>query len=157
MPLEVRLAETKEDAEAVFSLYRQMHAEGCVPPSAFHALKTMTNVMRLVSGPGSCVLMAMDGDDVAGVLSLYEEAYWWSEDRHITDKGLYVRPEWRDGGALDLLLNAAKNLSDDTGLPVYLTIFNARRRRGGRSGWERVGATLGYINHGATIAHFPEG
>lgn len=154
--LEVRLAEGEADAIAAFKAYQQMHAEGCVP-GAFDPLKTLTNVLRFIKGPGSVVLLAMDGDTLAGVLTLAESSYWYNQtDKWLCDKGLYVLPEHRNGEAFALLLDAAKSISDDTGLAVFIFINNGNRKRGGRSPWERVGLTLGYENRGAILAHSPE-
>jgi hypothetical protein len=136
--------------------YRQMHDEGGVP-GTFSPVKTLTNLFRFMKGPGSVLLLVMDGDVVAGVLVLCESGYWFSEDgRFLEDKGLYVVKDYRDGDALKLLLETAANVGDDAKLPVFITINNGRRTRGGRSAWERVGATLGYVNRGATLAHYPE-
>lgn len=156
MALELRIAENMLDVVLVFRAYKQMHEEGLVPGS-FKDEKVLGNVLRLMQGPGSIVLMVMDGDKLAGVISLIEQSYWYSEDRHLIDKGLYVLPEYRDGESLKMLMDAAKNAAEDLGLPCYLFVFNAKRPRGGRrSEWERVGATLGYTNRGAILAHFPE-
>jgi hypothetical protein len=156
MALELRMAENERDAVLVFRAYKQMHEEGLVP-GALNERKLLFRVLGMVKTPGSVVLMVMDGDTLAGVISLYEQSYWYSDDRHLIDKGLYVVPEYRDGAAFDMLLDAAKSLSDDLGIPCFLFIFNAKRKRGGqRSGWERAGATLGYTNRGAILAHHPE-
>lgn len=155
MALDLRIAENEQDAVLAFQAYKQMHDEGGVP-GGFVPLKTLTNILRMMKGPGSCVLMAMDGEKLAGIISLYQQAYWYGDDRHLIDKGLYVLPEYRDSEALDLLMSSAQHLSDDLGIPCYLFIFNAKRRRGALSKWERIGATLGYTNRGAIIAHFPE-
>lgn len=156
MAVEVRMAEGEEDAIRAFRLYKQMHDEGSVP-GTFHPLKTLSHILRFINGPDSLVLLAMEGGQAVGVLSLVKAGLWWSEDgRFFEDKGLYVVPEHRDGEALKLLLDDVVNLSNDTGIPVFITINSGRRRRGGRSEWERIGATLGYVNRGATLAHFPE-
>jgi len=144
----IKLAEGDVDAIHAFRAYQTMHGEGLVP-GAFDALKTLTNVLRMVRGPGSAVLLAMDGEACAGVLSLWEDGYWWNHERHLIDKGLYVYPAYRDGEAFGLLLNAAKQASDDAGLPLYITIRNLKRPRGHHS-------VRGFINLGATLAHFPE-
>lgn len=157
MPLELRIAETEQDAVLAFRAYKQMYDEGLVPGS-FHGVKVLTRLLRMVQGPGSCVFMVMDDDKLAGVVSLWREPYWYGfdDDLHLADKGLYVLPEYRDGEAFQMLLDAAQNASDTLGLPCFLTVFNFKRRRGGRSKWERLGATLGWPNRGAVIAHFPE-
>lgn len=155
MPIELRIGENEQDAVLTFKAYKAMHDEGLVPGS-FDPVKTLRNVLRMVKEPGACVLMVMDGPELAGVLSLYEDGYWWSHDTHLTDKGLFIYPDYRDGEAFAVLMEAAARTSDDLGLPVFITVFNGRRKRGGRSKWERVGATLGYDNRGATIAHYPE-
>ena len=155
MAIEVRMAEDEVDAVIAYRGLKQMHGEGGIP-GTFDDLKVLTNVLRMVKGPGSVVFLAMDGDELAGVLPLWEQGYWYSTDRHLIDKGFYVVPAHRGGEAGKLLLEMAKRTADDTGLPIFITIFNGRRRRGGRSDWERLGATLGYHPQGAVLAHFPE-
>jgi hypothetical protein len=149
MALELRMAENERDAVLVFRAYKQMHAEGLAPGSLSDR-KMLFGVLGMVKGQGSAVLMAMDGDKLAGVLSLYEQGYWYSdEDRHLIDKGLYVLPEYRESGALDLLLDAAAAASDDAGLPCFIFRLDHkfRRHRGGRSKWKRGGNIL---------IHYPE-
>lgn len=155
--IEVRLAESKEDVVLAYQAYAAMHGEGLAPPDAtLSPLKTLTNLFRFMSDPGSVLLLAMDGASVAGVLVLAESTYWFSETgRYISDKGLYVLPQYRGGEAAKVLLSAAQEAGDDAGCPVFITIINERRKRGSRSDWERIGATLGYINKGATLAHYP--
>src|SRR3954469_15569803 len=128
MPVEIRFAEDEVDAVLAFRAYTQMYDEGLVPGS-FSPVKTLTNVLRCMKGPGSVVLLAMDDDLVAGVLTLAEETCWFSEDaRVIGDKGLYVTKEYRNSEAAKLLLDAAKSVGDDAGLPVFITINSGRRK-----------------------------
>lgn len=155
MPVEVRSADGEADAILVYRAFKAMHQEGGIP-GPFHDLKVLTNVLRLVNGPGSVVLMAMDGDTLHGVLGLYQQTYWFNEEAFLEDKGFYVLPEHRDGAAFDALLTEAKALSDTTGLSIYITLNNGLRKRGGRSKWERRGMTLGYHPQGAVLAHSPE-
>lgn len=149
-----RLAEDDADAILVFRTYIEMHDEGCVP-GPIDKVKTLTNCIAMVQGPKSAVLMAMDGDEIAGVLALVEDGYWWNTERCLADKGLYVRKNFRGTDAIDILLSEAIALSDQTGLPLYITINNLMRRRGGKSPWERLGITLGYHPQGAVLAHYP--
>jgi GNAT superfamily N-acetyltransferase len=154
--IEVTMAEGEVDAVLAFRAYSRMYEEGGIP-GTFSAVKTLTNILRFIKGPDTVVLLAIDGDLVAGVLTLAKESFWFSEDGcFIGDKGLYVLPEYRNGETIKALLEAAKTVSEDTGLMVLITINNEKRKRGGRSEWERIGATLGYINRGATLAHTPE-
>lgn len=157
MALELRIAETEQDAVLAFLAYKKMYDEGLVPGS-FYPVKVLARLLRMMQGPDSCVFMVMDGDKLAGVLSLWREPYWYGfdDDLHLSDKGLYVMPEYRGGETFNMLLDGAREASDTLGIPCYLTVFNFKRQRGGRSKWERLGATLGYINRGAVIAHFPE-
>lgn len=156
--ISVRLAETKDDVVLAYQAYAAMHAEGLAPADAtLSPLKVLTNLFRFMNGPASVLLLVMDGESLAGVLALVESGYWFSETgRFIEDKGLYVAPAYRDGDAIKLLLSAAQETGDDAGCPVFITIFNGQRKRGSHSQWERVGATLGYINKGAILAHYPE-
>jgi hypothetical protein len=155
--LEVRLAQDEADAMLVFHALKAFYDEGGVPGS-FDPVKVLANVLSMVKDRGRCALMAMDGDTLAGVLCLVESGpYWWSTtDRFIEDKGFYVYPQYEAGDAGKLLLETARALSDHRQMPVYISIFNARRKRGARSKWERVGATLDYNPRGAVLAHFPE-
>lgn len=157
MPIEIRLGEDEVDAVMAFRALKQMHEEGTVP-GGFDEVKVLSNLLRMVKGPNSAVLLAMDGEQLAGVLTLWQQDYWYSSaDRHLIDKGFYVLPEHRNSDAARQLLRAAMQVSEDTRQPVYITIFNGRRKRGGRSEWERLGATLGYNPQGAVLAHFPGG
>lgn len=161
MPLSLRLAEDHVDAVLIFRALKAMHDEDGVP-GEFIPIKVLTRLMRVINGPGddgganSAALMAMDGDELVGFLLLWEETFWFNESKFLGDKGLYVLPEHRGGDAGKLLLQGAIDASDDCGLPVFITINNGRRKRGSRSPWERVGATLGYTPRGATMAHFPK-
>lgn len=154
--IDIRMAEDDADIVLVFRAFLMMHAEGCVP-GPINQVKTLTNVARMVRGPNSAVIMAMAGDDeLAGVLALVEDGYWWNDDRFLADKGLYVLPNHRDGDAFERLLGAAAQAGDDAGMAVYLTINNIKRKRGGGSKWERIGATLAYTKQGAILAHTPQ-
>jgi len=155
--LEVIMAESDVDAFLALRAYERMHTEGTVP-GRLDPVKTFAHLLRWVKGPGSVVLLAMDGDNIVGALTLVESTSWFANDADtfLSDRGFYVMPEYRDGEAAKLLLDAAKTIGDDTKLPVFITINNGKRKRGGRSEWERVGATLGYLNRGATMAHYPE-
>lgn len=157
MALEVRMAADEVDAVLVFRALKAFHDGGGVP-GAFDPVKVLANVLSMVRDPGRTALMAMDGDIVAGVLCLVRAGnYWWSStDSFIEDKGFYVYPQYEGQDAGKLLLDEAKALSDHMRLPVFITVFNGRRKRGGRSQWERLGATLGYQPRGAVLAHFPE-
>lgn len=148
MALELRIAENEQDAVLAFRAYKEMHSDGFAPGS-FHPVKTLTNLLRVIKGPGSALLMAMDGDKLAGVLALIEQSYWYSEDRNLIDKGLYVLPEYRDSGALDILLDAAADLSDDLGIICFIFRLNGVSRRGASSQarWKRGGNI---------IIHFPK-
>jgi hypothetical protein len=149
------MAEGAQDAILAFRAYKEMH-EASDFPGTFSPVKTLTHILRFIQGPDSVVFLAFDGEDAIGVLTLTKGSFWFSEDGMcLEDKGLFVRAKHR-GEAGKLLLEAARDLSNDTGLIVFITIINGRRKRGGRSEWERIGATLGYSNLGATMAHFPE-
>lgn len=156
MPLELKVAESPEDIVMVFRAYKAMHDEG-LAPGTFDGGKALSRIMRWVAGPNSFVLMVMDGDNLAGVVTMIEETYWWSKDDScLADKGLYVLPEYRDGGAFELLLGAVRDASSDLGVPAAVTIQNIKRKRGARTAWERIGATLGFGILGAIIAHRKE-
>lgn len=155
MTIALHMADGPVDAIHAFKAYTAMYAEGLVP-GTFSAQKALTNVLRFVNGPDSVVMLAMDGAQCAGVLTLVKSGCWYSEtSRVMEDKGFYVLPTYRGGDARRVLLQGAIDLSDDTGLPVFITVNNGRRKRGTRSDWERIGVTLGYENRGATLAHFP--
>ena len=78
MAVEVHMAEGEIDAILAFRAYKLMYDEGGIP-GTFSPVKTLTHVLRFVQGPGSVVLLAMDGDLLAGVLTLTESGFWFSE------------------------------------------------------------------------------
>jgi hypothetical protein len=154
--MEVELAETDADAIAVHRILMMMDAEGCGPVPADPA-DAMQFIFEMMHTDGSCVLMAMDEGALVGTIGLCTAPFWLNLSRSfISDRWLYVIPSHRDGSARKFLMRAAQQIGDDAGAPVYITINNGRRKRGPRSEWERLGATIGYQPLGAVIAHFPE-
>lgn len=144
--LTLKIAETEKDAMLAFIAYKAMHEEGLVP-GAFDAHKTLAYLLRWVKGPGSCVMLVMAGKKLAGILTLVEQAYWYGEDRHLIDKGLYVARDFRNSGALDILLDAAAQASDDLRLPCFIfrLDFKAKRNRSSNRKWKRGGNIM--IHH----------
>jgi hypothetical protein len=133
-----------------------MHAGGTVP-GEFSPNRTFKNLLRFMQGPGSCVLLAMDGDDCCGVLTLKVEQTWYSDTyRCIFEKGFFVRDDARGEGVCQALMEKAREVADDLKLDLFFTIFNVKRQRGSRGKWARVGETIGYTNRGAVIAHLQE-
>jgi GNAT superfamily N-acetyltransferase len=156
MAVEVREARDDVDCVLVHGAYMMMHAEGGIP-GRVDAQMAMEKVFRWRDGPGSVIFMAMDDDELVGILSVTEAKYWWNGDPFLEDKGFYVLPEYRGGEAGGLLLKAARDLSDGVGQDCYITIMNGLRQRGARSDWERAGFTIGYHPRGAVLVHRPEG
>jgi GNAT superfamily N-acetyltransferase len=83
------------------------------------------------------VLLALVGDDPAGVLMLAPDSYWFSDRIVLVDRMFYVRPQFRRQRVWHALLREAKAISAETGVPVYFvnssnTATNRKDRLYGR-------------------------
>lgn len=90
------------------------------------------------------ICVEQDGVPV-GAMILSEDPPWWSEANALWEAGFFVTPLSRGGtGAADLLIDTAKLIADDMGVPLFVTPMTEvdleRKDRWFRTkGFKRVG------------------
>jgi hypothetical protein len=103
------------------------------------------------SKDGSPMLLAFEGEELAGYLLLERRRWDYSDEPFLGDFGFYVRRSHRGGEVGKLLLRDAREVSRLAGMPLYLMIITPGRGRRTPSGMERVAAMVGYSPTGALI------
>ncbi len=88
-----------------------------------------------------------DSGELCGALLLHpmESGFWFSSAPFLQEIGFYVRPDKRASRAAVMLLDAAKAIADDIGLPLFSTPFSGvavdrKDKLFERSGFVRLGS-----------------
>jgi hypothetical protein len=158
----VRAADTsteeavRADAKAIFALsienYRESSlGEDLAPFDPIRCLQSIVNTIRT-----GHVWLAFDGEDLIGGLGVVEFDIWYSAATMLSERFFYIRPAYRDGKALRLILRKARATANARGLPLQLTIANAHKNRPPRNGLERIGSVLTYRPRGTAYLIAPE-
>jgi GNAT superfamily N-acetyltransferase len=98
------------------------------------------------------VLMAVHNCHLVGYLCIERAEHWYSDAPFLTDWGFYVLPQHRNGNVGPALLQEARLIAEQKGLPLFITINNPSRRRGGRTSMERAAALISFVPAGAALA-----
>lgn len=151
--LTIRPATSDEDCKTIMRLLIGMYDE--VGRAPIDPNKGFIEIYSVVHEQAA--FMVFDGENLVATCGLIqpEGGLWYSESTYITERWFYVRPEYRDAGeAVALLFEAARQLSDDTGLLVLLTVFNFKRSRP-RSPLARVAEKFAYRPAGSILSIQP--
>jgi GNAT superfamily N-acetyltransferase len=154
--IEIRGAKTEDDVVAIFQfLMRHMADEvALVVPDPHDVMRVVYELVTAEAG--GAVLMAMSGGTLVGVLGLEQSHWWYNRSRPmIFDRFFYVLPEHRSGDVGLALLQEARSIADSTDNILIVVPMNPNRRRGERTGMERVASLLRYIPGGSILAFHP--
>jgi GNAT superfamily N-acetyltransferase len=86
-------------------------------------LGMMFAAMQDILDNGVCLLAIDDSGTAVGTVGLAISDWWYSKDRYLGDKWLYVRPEARASRAGVALVKAAKAVAAASGLKLHLAAF----------------------------------
>ncbi|HWW46326.1 MAG TPA: hypothetical protein VNZ94_00605 [Xanthobacteraceae bacterium] len=124
--VEVRAAVSDQDAIAIHRMLMQNGHEIAIAP--VNPVKVMQEVYGLIKADaGAATLMAMDGDELVGVLGLVQVPFWYSDDHLIMDRIFYVLPANR-GTAGRRLVSAARSIADGAKQILMIAQTNPTRR-----------------------------
>ena len=101
------------------------------------------------------VVLAFDGDELIGGLGLVEFTIWYSSKTMLSERFFFIRPEYRQGEALRLILREARAIAAASDVALTLTIANAHKRRPPRNGLERIGDVLSFFPRGSAYVVAP--
>jgi GNAT superfamily N-acetyltransferase len=149
--LTIREPESEGDLEALHLLMMMQGAE-CAPVPVNPA-KVRDKVTEACANPDShWILLAVQDGHLAGFLNLCRSGFWYSDAAMVMDWGFYVLPAHRNGDVGPALLQEARRIADQQGLPLYIFVNNPTRRRGAKSTMERAAALLSFVPSGAVLA-----
>jgi hypothetical protein len=117
--MEVRLCEP-DDLPRLMALgvrYHEEAGESRLPLDVDKSMKWMYYAITR-----SLAICVEQGGEVVGAMILSEEPPWWSSAKALWEAGFYVAPLSRKAtGAAGLLVDTAKAMADDMGIPLFVT------------------------------------
>ena len=96
-----------------------------------HDMATGAGVLKeLLEKNQGVTIIAEKDDKIIGCLILGKSTVWWSPTQFFTNLAFYVDPEYRKGRHIqDKLIEASKNLSDATGVPLLLQLIDVTDKK----------------------------
>lgn len=149
---EVRLAEPSDEA-AIYELLagpEGLHADNPMGVG-FSADKVRERIRIATEGRGG-LIGVIDGDhELAGAIGLYIDARWYSDEAHLAEYFLFVRPVYRSRGYAALLFGFAKECRERIAagsgerFPLITTVVSRKRLAGKMRLWARNADLIGGI------------
>lgn len=141
--MKLRLCEPT-DLRILLELGRQLVEEPGTTHLALDERKAITQTALSVQNRLAIGVENKKGE-LCGAILLLPQQPWYSSEFALFEVGLFVRKDARKSTAAYLLLNAAKAVADDMGLPLFLTPFNGveidrKDKLFERAGFARVGS-----------------
>ena len=136
--VKVRVA-TPEDIEGCLRLFIQANEENGI------ALLDRDKLFHIVwpslhQDGGIIGIIGEPGQQPEGVILLRIESLWYSDDPVITEKLVYVHPDFRSakGGRAAKLCEFAKKTSDELEMPLVIGVLSNERTKGKIKTYERL-------------------
>lgn len=122
----VRLPATEEAAAEVglflYDTFAKEHDFGGVPTDGINGDRAYAYIWRHIN---HAAWVAVDGEGIAGTISLSPRKLWWCDTEYWGDGWFYVRPEKRRSRAAVLLLKAAEAFARETGKPLAVNVWHS--------------------------------
>lgn len=140
----------RDESRALFKLLSvNCHREVGVPEALapFDPVKCLHSIHETVRD--GVVVMAFDGDTLIGALGCLEYEVWYSPATMLAERFFYILPPYRDGEAFQGILAAARDVADERGLCISISIANMHKgKRPARNRLQRVASQLTYLPQG---------
>jgi hypothetical protein len=137
--LSVRVG-TPEDVDAIMEIAMMACEEnGFVEPNPQRLLADIWPALNLVDG-----IMGLIGPsgtkEVQGAVLLRIGNMWYSDQRCIEEKAVFIRPEYRSakGGRARKLCEFSKQAANETGLPLIIGVLSNHRTAGKVRLYQRI-------------------
>lgn len=122
---DIRFAKA-DDAEAVLALLKLMHAE--VGLAGISEPKVKQQIARCLEN--GAIVLAIEGDVIAGTMGLLLTQPWYSEDWIVTETWTFVHPDRRRSHHIGNMLEAAKVAAGRMKLPLTVSVTTDQRTAG---------------------------
>ena len=131
------------DTDGIFLLLMDMHGENGVVE--MDAPKVYGRIRALLDG--GMVLLAYENGVLVGSGAWSTQAYWYSKRARLGEWWFYVRPAHRRSGAARALIDAAKAIASDAGMPFEVNLsspvkLGVKMRFFRKLGLQLIGATF---------------
>jgi GNAT superfamily N-acetyltransferase len=147
--MEVRFAQSRDDARLIFALLVGLHGEVATVP--MNPGKAFERVVDVVTGEDGVAWMAIEDERVIASVGLEMVPYWYADASFLADQWFYVHPDHRDGAAARLLLEEVGRFADETGLEAVIASNNPRRGRSPRTPFEKIASTVRFTPAGSVM------
>lgn len=121
-----------EDLPRICDLVVAMHGESPFPLPPLDADKVIREMMK-------AAVYVWDTGTVGGMVALEEGEFWYSQERFVADKILYVHPDFRKSRAASELVEVAKEYARMKKLPLFMSPNNGADVERKHSFFERKG------------------
>lgn len=119
---------TPDDVHAVMDVALLCCNENALsPPNPEKLLQDIWAALNLKEG--ICGIIGIPGDIVEGVVVLRLGTQWYSDERLLEERAIYVRPEFRSakGGRAKNLVEFSRRTSDYLGVPLTIGVLSNDR------------------------------
>ena len=120
----VRLAKAG-DVEALIEMSKAVHAEGGVMPMSESRVRILAD--RAVKRDRFFCGVIGEVGKLEAVIALMIGQYWYSTTPHLEEIFAYVRPEFRSSARAKALLEFAKFMASDVGVPLIIGVLSNNR------------------------------
>ena len=141
---------TERDEEVILSLLMDMHKEsGLGSVNKDRVNKAIRHCREL-----GCILIAEVQGVPKAVLGLRPDRFWWSDDFGLFDQFTYVAPEARKTRAIFKLVDAAKSMAKEAGIPLVIANFGVVDTKAKSRLYKTFGKELGVTVITGETSHF---
>jgi hypothetical protein len=130
---------TKHDDQSILELLVAMHREAGMGTIN---KKKVRNVIRHCREMGCIIVAEIQGVPKA-VMGLRPDRFWWSDDIGLFDQFTYVSPEARKTRAIFKMVEAARKMAVDGGIPLVIANFGPVNTDAKSRLYKRFGRDLG--------------
>ena len=117
----VRIIQRNEQENAL-QLCRQLHSENGIFQMSETKVKTMLDMA--FDKKGGILAGIGKENQLEGLLYILFSSFWYTDDPHLEELFLYVKPEHRKSRNAVELLRFAKWCADESGFPLFIGILS---------------------------------
>lgn len=149
----VRLA-TREDEEDLMNLCRELWEENGMFSMSDDLVRMMLH--RAFSKQGGIIGVIGEKGKLEGCISIILGTLWYSTEWHLEELFNYVRPQFRKSDRAKQLIQFAKKMSDEVGIPLIIGVISNERTEAKVRLYERqlhkpAGAFFVYKGNGVAV------
>lgn len=143
----------REEARRIYRFLVALFDEAGIKqsPNYGRAMKTIYDTIR-----DGVVLVAERDGAIIGSIGMTHGPFWYADEDLFSELWFFIRPEHRDGRALELIAAEIAALCDETGSYAELRVNNYFRRRVPRTRLERLGEIICFSPSGVAFEIAPK-